>query len=80
MLVDGERVSVNKFNPKKLIDSKWTAVNPVNKEKHFLITELELDEEGGVVRCLIEAVRSNRSAPIEWEELKNGDNWLQGWK
>ena len=67
MLVDGERVSVNKFNPKKLIDSKWTAVNPVNKEKHFLITELELDEEGGVVRCLIEAVRSNRSAPIEWE-------------
>ena len=71
---------MNSINPKKLLNSKWTAVNPVNKEKHFLITELELDEEGGVVRCLIEAVRSNRSAPIEWEELKNGDNWLQGWK
>lgn len=79
-LVNGERVLVNKFNPKKLLNSKWTAVNPAKKEKHFLIIELEFDEEGDVIRCLMEAVRSNRAAPIEWEELKNKDNWLQGWK
>jgi len=71
---------MNKINPKKLLNSKWTAVNPVKKEKHFLVTELEFDEEGDVVYCLIEAVISNRSAPIEWKELKNSDNWLQGWK
>ncbi|MFT6285617.1 MAG: tryptophan-rich hypothetical protein [Alcanivorax sp.] len=71
---------MNKFSPKKLLRSKWTAVNPVNKEKHFLISDLELNDEGDVVGCLIEAVRSNRTAPIDWEELKNQDNWLQGWK
>jgi tryptophan-rich hypothetical protein len=71
---------VNKINPKKLLNSKWTAVKPVGKEKHFLVTELEFDEEGDVVHCLIEAVISNRSAPIQWKELINNDNWLQGWK
>ena len=71
---------MNRVNPRKLLNSKWTAVNPVQKEKHFLVTELELDEEGGVIHCLIEAVISNRSEPIEWKELANDDNWLQGWK
>lgn len=71
---------MNRINPKKLLNSKWTAVNPINREKHFLITELKLDEEGEVVHCLIEAIMSNRSVPIDWNELKSSDNWLQGWK
>jgi tryptophan-rich hypothetical protein len=71
---------MNNINPKKLLNSKWTATKPVNKEKHFLITELKFDDEGEVIHCLIEAVISNRSEPIEWEVLKNTDNWLQGWK
>jgi len=71
---------MNKINPRKLLNSKWTAVNPVQKEKHFLVTELEMDEEGEVVLCLIEAVISNRSEAIEWQELKNNRKWLQGWK
>jgi tryptophan-rich hypothetical protein len=71
---------MNNINPRKLLNSKWTAVKPVNKEKHFLITELKFDEEGEVVHCLIEAVISNRSEPIVWSELKNQESWLQGWK
>jgi tryptophan-rich hypothetical protein len=71
---------MNKINPKKLLNSKWTAVNPVKKEKHFLVTELEFDEEDEVFHCLIEAVFSKRSEPIKWKELKNNENWLQGWK
>jgi tryptophan-rich hypothetical protein len=71
---------MNNINPKKLLNSKWTAVKPVNKEKHFLITELKFDEEGEVVHCLIEAVISNRSEPIVWSELKNQESWFQGWK
>ena len=35
---------MNKINPKKLLNSKWTAVKPTNKEKHFLVTEIEFDE------------------------------------
>jgi tryptophan-rich hypothetical protein len=71
---------VNKINPKKLLKSKWTAINPVMKEKHFLITDIKFDENDNVIHCTIEAVISNRSEPIEWSELKNTDHWLQGWK
>ncbi len=71
---------MNPINPKKLLHSKWTAVNPVKKEKHFLITELKFDEEGEVVHCLIEAVISKRCEPIDWRVLKENNHWLQGWK
>lgn len=71
---------MNSINPKKLLNSKWTAVKPQNKEKHFLITELKIDEEGEVENCVIEAVISNRAEAIDWQELKNNDIWLQGWK
>ena len=71
---------MNQINPRKLLNSKWTAVNPAKKEKHFVVTEIEFDEDGKVRHCLIEAVISNRSEPIDWRELKNQHNWLQGWK
>lgn len=71
---------MNKFNPKKLLHSKWTAVSPLNKEKHFMVTEVDFDEEGEVERCLLEAVISNRSSVIDWAELKNAEKWQLGWK
>ena len=71
---------MNNINVKKLINSKWTATNPINKEKHFLITELEFDENNNVTHCLIEAVISNQSKLINWIELKSSLDWLQGWK
>ncbi|MDH3987431.1 MAG: TIGR02450 family Trp-rich protein, partial [Gammaproteobacteria bacterium] len=33
----------NKINPKKLLKSKWTAAEPKNREKHFMVTEVEFD-------------------------------------
>jgi tryptophan-rich hypothetical protein len=71
---------MNQINPKKLLNSKWTAVTPQGKEKHFLVTEVEFDEEDSVIACSIEAVMSKRSMPIQWQELKNISNWAQGWK
>lgn len=71
---------MNKINPKKLLNSKWTAVNPDKKEKHFLVSELEFDDKGEVIHCLIEAIISSRSEQIDWKVLKDRDNWLQGWK
>jgi len=70
---------MNQINPKKLLNSKWTAVNPVKKEKHFLVTEVKF-EEGEVVHCLIEAVMSKRAESIDWTILKAQENWLAGWK
>ncbi|MCS6229536.1 TIGR02450 family Trp-rich protein [Shewanella baltica] len=71
---------MNKINPKKLLNSKWTAVKPTNKEKHFLVTEIEFDEEGVVISCSIEAVMSKRFILINWHDLKDEGLWLQGWK
>ena len=59
---------MNQINPKKLLNSKWTAVNPKNKEKHFTVTTVEFDEEL-VTSCSIEAVMSKREAFIQWQEL-----------
>jgi tryptophan-rich hypothetical protein len=71
---------MNKISPNKLQNSKWTAVKPNNKEKHFIITEVEYDEDGTVTSCLIEAVMSQRTKSINWSDLKNTEQWIQGWK
>ncbi|MBC7750834.1 MAG: TIGR02450 family Trp-rich protein [Candidatus Saccharibacteria bacterium] len=71
---------MNTINPKKLLNSKWTAVKPVNKEKHFVVTEVKFDEEDMVIHCVIEAVMSHRADFIAWQSLKNTSEWLQGWK
>ncbi len=71
---------MTRIHPKKLMHSKWTAVKPKNKEKHFMITAVEVDEEGLVVECVIEAVMSKNEYNIEWRELNNTECWAQGWK
>ena len=32
--------SCNPISPKKLLLSKWTAVTPMSKEKHFVVTQV----------------------------------------
>lgn len=76
----GAIMLLNKINPKLLLNSKWTAIKPVNKEKHFIVTEVQYDEEGYVVHCLIEAVLTQRTEPIDWQQLKHTDCWQHGWK
>ena len=71
---------MNRINPAKLHHSKWTAVKPVNREKHFLVSDVEYDEDGSVLSCILEAVLSKNEYPIDWTELKNKEKWLQGWK
>lgn len=71
---------MHNINPKKLLNSKWTAVRPQNKEKHFIVSEIEFDEEGLVIRCCIEALMSKRNIAIQWQDLKDSSHWLQGWK
>ena len=71
---------MNRINPKKLLHSKWTAVAPVNKELHFMVTEVEFDEDGGVMSCTLEAVLTKRARLIEWCELQDEGEWLHGWK
>ena len=71
---------MNQINPAKLHNSKWTAVKPINREKYFLVSEVEYDEEGAVISCVIESVLSKNEYSIDWRELKNAEKWVQGWK
>lgn len=65
---------------KKLLNSKWTAVKAINKQKHFIVTDVEYDEDGVVVKCEIQAVINKQVRLINWRELGNHEIWLQGWK
>ena len=71
---------INKISPKSLIHSKWTKVDVMNKEKHFIITVVKFDEEQTVVSCMIEAVMTKNEYDIDWRELKDNNNWRIGWQ
>lgn len=45
-----------------------------------MVMEVEFDEEGAVIFCLIEAVISKRSFSIQWQDLKDMNQWVHGWK
>lgn len=55
-------------------------MNPTRKEKHFIVTKVEFDDDGAVIHCLIEAVITRRAEPVDWQELKDRSRWLQGWQ
>jgi tryptophan-rich hypothetical protein len=71
---------MNRINPGKLLLSKWTAAQPQNREKHFLVTELFRDEEGTVLEVELQAVLTKRAERFDWQTLKNTDHWLLGWQ
>lgn len=68
-----------KVNPNKLLNSKWTAVFPQHREKHFIIIKLIHDDNEDVQGCVIEAVINQRQQSIEWRELLDHKVWKQGW-
>jgi tryptophan-rich hypothetical protein len=70
----------NQINPEKLLLSKWTAAQPHNKEKHFLVTCLISDEQEMVVGCILEAVINHREVELDWHLLKDASSWLPGWR
>ncbi len=70
----------NRFNPEKLLLSKWTARQPQNREKHFLVCELLRNEEGELLQVELQAVLSRRSELIDWRELRDSERWQIGWK
>lgn len=45
-----------------------------------MVTEVEFDEEGNVIHCLIQAVMTKNEIPMDWNELRDTSLWLQGWK
>jgi tryptophan-rich hypothetical protein len=74
-------MKANPVHPKKLLMSKWTAVNPLSREKHFMVVQvIEPKIEGAPIeKIVIEAVISRRQKTIHWRSLTNGSEWQRGW-
>jgi tryptophan-rich hypothetical protein len=71
----------NPLNPKKLLLTKWTAVKPLQKRKHFLVSKVIHPElpEAAIEFVEIEAVFDKKVELIHWRDLKDSEVWLQGW-
>lgn len=70
-----------KLNPRKLHLSKWTALQPQDKEKHFLVVRVLRPDDplAPVTEVELEAVHSRRSRIIPWITLTDTERWRQGW-
>jgi tryptophan-rich hypothetical protein len=68
-------------HPKKLLLTKWTAVTPVDRQKHFLVAEVVLpDDPAAPIEWIeIESVFSKARRRIGWRELRDASQWRQGW-
>ena len=74
------RPEKRRLNPRKLLLSKWTAAQPQNRERHFLVTELIRDEQDNILGVELQAVLTQRSQQLDWHQLQDCERWLQGWR
>jgi tryptophan-rich hypothetical protein len=72
---------MNPLNPKKLLLTKWTAVTPVAKQKHFLVSQVVQPAlpTDPIEWVDIEAVFSKATQIIPWRDLQDDRVWRQGW-
>lgn len=68
------------LNPNKLHLSKWTAVHPEHKEKHFIVTRIFRDDDMRVLDVELEAVLTKRKQRLSWRDLKDEARWRVGWE
>ncbi len=73
--------TLRRLSPDKLLLSKWTAVDPVDREKHFIVTRLIAQEAPaqGIAMVQLEALYSGRNMMLPWRALRDSGTWLQGW-
>ena len=71
---------MNRVHPKSLLHSKWTKRKIQNKEKHFVVTQVEFDEEQNVTLCIVQAVINHNEYSIDWRTLKTPEQWRCGWQ
>ncbi|NBV00872.1 MAG: TIGR02450 family Trp-rich protein [Burkholderiaceae bacterium] len=70
----------NFVDVKKLHHSKWTAVTPIERQKHFMVVQVIVPEDGSPIRqVVIEAVLTRQQKTIEWRSLKSREHWRSGW-
>ena len=76
--------TARRLNPNKLLLSKWTAVDPIDREKHFIVTRLIAPQPPaapvpGIEMVQLEALYSGRNLMLPWRALCDTETWRQGW-
>ncbi len=60
--------------------TKWTAVEPKRKERHFFVTKLiRAAKDETIIACELEAVINKNNYEMDWRELKDTKVWKMGW-
>jgi tryptophan-rich hypothetical protein len=72
----------HRINPRKLLLSKWTAITPLQREKHFLVSKVIMppDPEAPIEWIELEAVLSKNIYSMHWRELQDTSRWKMGWQ
>ena len=73
---------MNPLNPKKLLLTKWTAKQPIAKNKHFLVSKVHYPEppDTKIEFVELEAIYSGKIHLVPWRDLQDDSIWVQGWK
>ncbi len=71
---------MNRINPNKLLLSKWTAVQPQRKQRHFIVSKVIRGNDETITGCELESVISKQINIIDWRQLKDSAVWIMGWK
>ena len=71
-----------RLSPRKLLLSKWTAVQPRDRERHFMVTAVIEPETAGAPpeEVELEALLTKRVMRLPWRALTDSAHWLQGWR
>ena len=80
-LLSGDRSVLRRVSPKKLLQSKWTAMSPVDRELHFVVTRIvrKHTPAGPIERVELTAVYTGRASTLDWRELNDVGRWRPGW-
>ncbi|MBR42381.1 MAG: TIGR02450 family Trp-rich protein [Acidiferrobacter sp.] len=63
-----------------LINSKWTAVRPIDRSRHFELKAFQgQTRQSEKVICLMRCVVTRSLVHVCLDELLNEDKWRKGW-
>jgi len=84
-MASADKSQKHPLSNKKLLLTKWTAVMPQHREKHFLVSRVhdpQLPSDQTIPKNYVEleAVLTKRRYLLIWTELKDLSRWLQGWQ
>lgn len=77
IVINNSLNQMNAVHPGKLLHSKWTAIRPQNKERHFIVVNITDKKHH---RCQLEAVLTKQRYIIDWQTLQDDTHWLMGWQ